>query len=362
MTMVATKVLIMAGGTGGHVFPALAVADRLRAQGAEITWLGTRRGLEARVVPAAGYAMEWISIRGVRRTGVLGWLLMPARLLVAMFQSWRVLRHRRPHVVLAMGGFVSGPGAVMARLLRRPLLIHEQNAIAGLTNRWLSYIADVVMCGFPEAFGALPGVRHVGNPVRREILSLPLPQERMAKRSGRLRVLVVGGSLGAEIFNYILPHAVRAMPTELRPEIWHQTGRNKREATERAYDKGLVTTIVAEFIDDMAAAYHWADVVICRAGAMTIAELSAAGVASVLVPYPHAVDDHQTANARFLSARDAAIVIPQHDFTAAYLAEVLQSFASNREMLLKMAMQARACAAPDATDTVARLCLEAAHA
>jgi UDP-N-acetylglucosamine--N-acetylmuramyl-(pentapeptide) pyrophosphoryl-undecaprenol N-acetylglucosamine transferase len=356
------RILIMAGGTGGHVFPALAVAGNLRDHAVDVTWLGTQRGLESRVVPAAGYPVEWVSIRGVRRSGVLGWLLLPFRLLLAMFQAWRIIRRTRPDAVLAMGGFVSGPGGLVAWLARRPLLIHEQNAIAGLTNRWLALIADRVMCGFPGAFGALPGARHVGNPVRAEILALPLPAERMANRTGRLRVLVVGGSLGAEIFNKTVPQALRMLSAEQRPEIWHQTGRGQRDATERAYEKTAVTTIVAEFIDDMAAAYGWADVVICRAGAMTIAELCAAGVAAILVPYPSAVDDHQTANARFPAQRDAAILVPQPDFTAAYLAETLQSLANNRELLLKMANNARACAVPDATETVARLCMEVSHA
>jgi UDP-N-acetylglucosamine--N-acetylmuramyl-(pentapeptide) pyrophosphoryl-undecaprenol N-acetylglucosamine transferase len=356
------RILIMAGGTGGHVFPALAVAGNLRDHGMDVIWLGTQRGLESRVVPAAGYSVEWVTIRGVRRGGVRGWLLLPFRLLRAMFQAWRVIRRTRPEVVLAMGGFVSGPGGLVAWLMRRPLLIHEQNAIAGLTNRWLALVADVVMCGFPGAFGGMPGARHVGNPVRPEILALPLPAERMANRSGRLRVLVVGGSLGAEVFNKTVPQALRILPAELRPEIWHQTGRGQRDATERSYEKNAVTTIVAEFIDDMAAAYGWADVVICRAGAMTIAELCAAGVAAILVPYPSAVDDHQTANARFPAERNAAILVPQPDFSVAYLAEMLQSFASNRALLLKMATNARACAVPDATEAVARLCMEVAHA
>ena len=356
------RILIMAGGTGGHVFPALAVAGDLRNHGVDVIWLGTQRGLESRVVPAAGFPVEWVTIRGVRRSGVLGWLLLPFRMLLAMFQAWRILRRTQPDAVLAMGGFVSGPGGVVAWLARRPLLIHEQNAIAGLTNRWLAVIADVVMCGFPGAFGALPGARHVGNPVRPEILALPLPSVRMANRTGRLRVLVVGGSLGAAIFNRTVPQALRALSAEQRPEIWHQTGRGQRDATERTYEKSGVTTIVAEFIDDMAAAYGWADVVICRAGAMTIAELCAAGVAAILVPYPSAVDDHQTANARFPAERQAAILVPQADFSVTYLAEMLQSFASNRALLLKMATNARACATPDATETVTRLCMEVAHA
>ncbi len=357
-----TTVLIIAGGTGGHVYPALAVARELRAQGVTVVWAGTRRGLEARVVPAAGFEIEWITIRGLRRTGWLSWLLLPLRLAVAMFQSWRILRRRRPDAVLAMGGFVAAPGGLVARVLRRPLLIHEQNAVAGLTNRWLAYIADTVMCGFPEAFGTLPGARHVGNPVRAEILALPLPAERLSDRTGPLRVLVIGGSQGASVFNKIMPEAVAALSHQYAPEVWHQTGRTERERTDRAYRSTAAKAKVTAFIDDMAQAYAWADVLVCRAGAMTIAELAAAGVAAILVPYPHAVDDHQTANARFLSDRDAAVLVTQAEFSAQRVAELLAGFAANRELLLRMASNARACAVPDATEAVARLCLEAANA
>ncbi|HEX9627140.1 MAG TPA: undecaprenyldiphospho-muramoylpentapeptide beta-N-acetylglucosaminyltransferase [Acidiferrobacterales bacterium] len=357
-----SRVLIMAGGTGGHVFPALAVARQLRDAGTEVVWLGTRRGLEARLVPAAGFDLEAVAIRGARRGGWVNWLLLPMRLAVAMFQAWRILRRRRPDAVLAMGGFVAGPGGLMTRVTRTPLLIHEQNAVAGLTNRWLAYVADVVMSGFPDAFGALPGVRHVGNPVRAEILALPAPEERLTGRGGRLRVLVVGGSQGAQVFNQVIPQAVGLLPAGLRPEIRHQTGRKEQAQTERAYHAITDGARVAAFIDDMAEAYRWADLVVCRAGAMTIAELAAAGVASVLVPYPHAVDDHQTANARFLAEREAAILLSQPEFTPARVAEVLTQLAGNRELLMKMAIHARGCAVPDATEAVARLCEEAAHA
>ncbi len=357
-----TTVMILAGGTGGHVYPALAVARKLRDQGVVVVWVGTRRGLEARVVPAAGFEMEWITIRGIRHKGYTSWLLMPLRLAVAMFQSWRIMRRLRPDAVLAMGGFVAAPGGLVARLLRRPLLIHEQNAIAGLTNRWLAYIADTVMCGFPEAFGTLPGARHVGNPVRDEILALPAPTERLGARQGPLRILVVGGSQGAHVFNTVMPEAMARVAHQLSPQVWHQAGRNGRESTERAYRASMVEARVTAFIDDMAQAYAWADLLICRAGAMTIAEIAAAGIAAILVPYPHAVDDHQTANARFLNDRDAAVLVPQSEFDAARVAELLAGFAANRELLQKMAINARTCAVPDATEAVARLCVEAVHA
>lgn len=357
-----TTIVIMAGGTGGHVFPALAVARALREQGARIVWLGTREGIEARVVPAAGFELETITIRGLRGGGLLRWLLLPVRLNIAMFQALRILRRCKPDAVLAMGGFASGPGSLMASALRIPLLIHEQNAVAGLTNRWLVQIADVVMAGFPAAFGERHGVRVVGNPVRQEIVALPSPVLRLAERVGRLRLLIVGGSQGAQVFNQVVPEAVRELPETNRPQVWHQTGKRDEAAVTAAYRAFLPDAKVAAFIEDMAAAYAWADVVVCRAGAMTIAELAAAGVAAILVPFPHAADDHQTANARFLEARDAAVLLPQPEFTTARLAELLTSIGTNRALLQRLAVNARACATTDATETVAQLCLEAAHA
>lgn len=357
-----STLMIMAGGTGGHVFPALAVADRLRAEGVEIVWLGTRRGLEARVVPAAGIDIEWVSIQGLRRAGALGWLLLPFRLLLAMWQTFWIMRRRRPQAVLAMGGFVAGPGGLIAALLRKPLLVHEQNAVAGFTNRWLAHIADEVMAGFPDALEHVHGARHVGNPVRAAILQVPPPDVRFQGRGGPWRVLVVGGSQGAQVFNRTLPAALQAVPAALRPQIWHQTGPTQCGQTEQAYRAAQVEAKVVPFIDDMAAAYAWADLVICRAGAMTVAELAAVGVASVLVPFPYATDDHQTANARFLADHDAAILVPEAEFSSGRLTELLKTCGQSRELMLKMANNARACAMPDATQMVARLCREAMHA
>ena len=355
-----SRVLIMAGGTGGHVFPGLAVARRLLEKRVQVVWLGTRRGLEAHAVPASGLAidMEWLNIQGVRRKGWLRWWLFPLTLLYAMGQAFRVLRRRKPDAVLSMGGFVAGPGGLMASLLGIPLLIHEQNAIPGMTNKWLAPLADQVLSGFPNAFGRHVVARPVGNPVRDEIAALPPPEERLAERRGRLRLLVVGGSLGARIFNDVVPDAVQELPADVRPEIWHQCGRNAAEPVRRAY--GDVTAKVTEFIDDMAQAYAWADVVLCRAGAMTIAEISASGSAAILVPYLYAVDDHQTANARFLSERDAAVLVPTAEFNNARLCELLTGFADNRELILKMAQAARHLAVTDAAETVATLCVEAA--
>ena len=355
-------VLIMAGGTGGHVFPGLAVARRLLAAQIPVAWLGTRHGMEAEIVPRAepAIAMEWIKIRGVRGTRVLNWLRLPWTLAVAMLQAFRVMRRVRPAVVLSMGGFVAGPGGLVAWLTRTPLLIHEQNAIPGMTNKWLALFADRVMTGFPAAF-AHTNTQQVGNPVRAEIARVADPATRLRDRTGALRVLVVGGSRGASAFNQILPPALGAMDAP-RPEVWHQCGRDAAPAVEAAYRSAGVTARVAPFIDDMAAAYAWADVVICRAGAMTIAELAAAGVASILVPYPHAVDDHQTANAKFLVERGAAVLLPQREMTVARVQELLRQFAAHRDTLLSMAQAARACAVLDADAAVALACREAMHA
>ncbi|MBI3546542.1 MAG: undecaprenyldiphospho-muramoylpentapeptide beta-N-acetylglucosaminyltransferase [Gammaproteobacteria bacterium] len=356
-------VLIMAGGTGGHVFPGLAVARRLIEKRVQVIWLGTRRGLEARVVPASGLTidMEWVTIQGVRRKGWLSWLLLPFKLVYAMMQAFRVIRRRKPDAILSMGGFVAGPGGLMARLTRTPLLIHEQNAIPGMTNKYLSLFADYVLSGFPNAFSEHVAARAVGNPVRDEIVALPLPEKRFTqKHSSALRLLIVGGSLGAKIFNDVVPQAVKTLPAAARPEIWHQCGRQGVHAVTKAYAN--IPAKVTEFIDDMAAAYAWADVVLCRSGAMTVAELAASGSAAILVPYVYAVDDHQTANARFLSERDAAVLVPQTELTVERVAELLNGFAANRELLLKMARSARSLAVTDAAETIACLCLEAIDA
>lgn len=347
----------MAGGTGGHVFPGLAVARRLLEKRVQVVWLGTHRGLEAHAVPASGLAidMEWLTIQGVRRKGWVRWLLFPLHLIYAMAQAFRVLRRRKPDAVLSLGGFVAGPGGLVAWLTRTPLLIHEQNAIPGMTNKWLAPLADQVLCGFPNAFGRHVVARPVGNPVRDEIAALPPPEQRLAGRQGRLRLLIVGGSQGARIFNDVVPGAIAALSPESRPDIWHQCGRQNAETVQRAY--GDIPARVAEFIDDMAQAYVWADVVLCRAGAMTVAEVAASGSAAILVPYLYAVDDHQTANARFLSDRDAAVLVPPTEFNSARLCELLTGFAGNREVLLKMAHAARQLAVVDAAETVAGICI-----
>ena len=358
----ACRILIMAGGTGGHVYPALAVADYLRKQNVSVSWLGTNKGLEARVVVKAGFPLHTISVSGLRGNGLLGWLLAPLRLNVALMQALLILLKLRPHAVLGMGGFVTGPGGVAAFILNRPLLIHEQNAIAGLTNRLLSRIADKVMEAFPGAFKNTQLVEIVGNPVRESIGQLPAPTERFGERKGRLHLLVVGGSLGALALNQILPAAVANFDTAHRPHIWHQTGAGKCATTQADYDMLGIEAEVVEFIEDMDAAYAWADLVICRAGALTISELAMAGLGAILVPYPHAVDDHQTANADFLVRAGAAKLLPQAQMSADSLFEILSELMKKgRRGLLKIALAARGAAMPDATRLVAERCLEAAH-
>ncbi len=353
--------MVIAGGTGGHVFPGLAVAEYLRGQGLDVVWMGTRAGLESRAVPAAGFEVEWITIRSLRGRGITGWLLLPIRLVVAMTQSLRIMLRRRPDVVLAMGGFVAGPGGLVACLLRKPLLIHEQNAIAGLTNRWLALFADQILTGFPNAFKHRPRARHVGNPVRREIDKLPAPQFDTVQQ-GRLSLLILGGSQGARIFNEVVPEALRQLAAQDSLDVRHQCGERWLETTRVAYQGVSAKVDVTAFIDDMAAAYRWADLIICRAGAMTIAELTVAGCAAILVPLPHAADDHQTANAKFLVDHEAAILLPQQEFSSARVCDLLAQFNRNRQLIMNMALNARRCAMPGAAETVGQLCMEALHA
>ncbi|KAA3627563.1 MAG: undecaprenyldiphospho-muramoylpentapeptide beta-N-acetylglucosaminyltransferase [Proteobacteria bacterium] len=353
-------VMIMAGGTGGHVFPALAVAGWLRERGVEVTWMGTQAGLEARVVPAAGIPIEWVQVTGLRGKGMIGWLLAPVRLLRALMQALAILRRCRPRAVLGMGGFVTGPGGLASWLLRTPLLIHEQNAIPGLTNRLLARMAKRVMEAFPGTFVPSPKVVSTGNPVRPEIAALPEPALRGAATGKPLRLLVLGGSRGAVALNRVVPEAVAALAPQCRPEIWHQVGERQLEQGRAAYRDAEVEARVESFIGDMAQAYGWADLVLCRAGALTIAELTAAGVAALLVPYPHAVDDHQSANARWLVAQGGAELIPQPLLSAGLLAEHLQQLDQDRERLLAMAEASRRVAQPEATDRVGTQCLSLA--
>ncbi len=351
--------LVMAGGTGGHVFPGLAVADRLASQGWRIVWMGNPEGMEASLVPPRGYEMAWVRFRALRGKGLLRKLLLPFALLSGFWQARREIRRVQPDVVLGMGGYISFPGGMMAVWLKRPLLIHEQNSVAGLANRVLAKVADRVACGFPDA---LPSGAWLGNPVRPEIAALPSPEVRYGERGDLtqtpLRVLVLGGSLGAAALNAAVPRGLALLPPEARPQVVHQAGAKHLEALQRNYAEAGVQAHCVAFIEDMAGAYAWADLVICRAGALTVAELAAAGVASILVPYPHAVDDHQTGNARFLSTAGGAILLPQRDLTPEAVS-LIRNY--TRGQLQQMAERARELARPDATAAVARACEELAE-
>lgn len=350
--------MIMAGGTGGHIFPALSVADHVREAGWNVIWLGSRSGMEARIVPAKGYRIAWIRIEGVRRSGVLAMAMLPLKLLVAFWQSARAIFAHRPDVVLGMGGYVAFPGGMMASLLNRPLVIHEQNSVAGLTNRVLGCVADKVLAGFPDAFGKRRKAQWTGNPVRADIAALAPPAQRYAARNGALRVVVLGGSQGAKALNDAVPQALARLAKEALPEVIHQAGAAHLESVRANYAAVGVSATVIPFIEDMAATYAAADLMICRAGASTIAELAAAGVPALLVPFPYAVDDHQTHNARFLVERGGAVLIAQSELTPERLAEMLASF--TREKLLAMANAARTVGKPEATREVAEACMRMA--
>jgi len=349
-------ILIMAGGTGGHIYPGLAVADALRAQNWNIVWLGAPHSMEAELVPQHGYPVARVNFSGVRGKGLRRLLTLPFTLLRALWQSAAAIFSHRPDVVLGMGGYITLPGGLMAAFLRRPLLIHEQNSIAGLSNKVLAKLATRVLSGFP---GVLPKAQWVGNPVRADIAALPDPQTRYTQRSGKLNVLVVGGSLGAQALNEALPKALALLGEAERPNVLQQTGKKNLETVQAMYAQAGVHADIRAFLDDMAQQYADADVVICRAGALTIAELAAAGVASVLVPFPFAVDDHQTQNARFLSEQGAAILLPQKELSAERLAQLLREL--TRERLLAMAQAARSLAKADATAQVAKVCMELAQ-
>ncbi|MBV6475540.1 MAG: UDP-N-acetylglucosamine--N-acetylmuramyl-(pentapeptide) pyrophosphoryl-undecaprenol N-acetylglucosamine transferase [Rhodocyclaceae bacterium] len=349
-------ILVMAGGTGGHVFPGLAVADYLHAHGWRVVWMGNPEGMEAKLVSTRGYEMAWLRFAALRGKGLLRKLLLPVNLLRAFWQALRELGRVRPNVVLGMGGYVTFPGGMMAALTGRPLVVHEQNSVAGLANRVLAGVADRVLSGFPNVLGQ---GEWTGNPVRAEIAALPQPAQRYAGRSGRLDVLVVGGSLGAQALNDAVPRALTLITADKRPRVTHQSGAKQIDALRAAYAVAGVEAELLPFIDDMAARYAQADLVICRAGALTVAELAAAGVASVLVPFPHAVDDHQTGNARFLSEAGAAILLPQKELTPEKLAALLGEL--TRGQLAGMAEKARTLAKPEATRAVAEACMEVAR-
>lgn len=360
MNTATRPVMIVAGGTGGHVFPGLAVAEQLQQQGVPVVWLGTQQGLEARLVPAAGLPIEWLQVRGLRRRGLRSWLTAPWMVARSTWQAMRIMRRHRPRAVLGMGGYVSGPGAAAARLLGIPLLIHEQNAIPGFTNRKLAPLATRIMTGFSGVLDGYGKTIHTGNPVRAAI-GLSAAGREQIESERPLRLLVLGGSQGAAAINDTLPHALARLEARLRPQVWHQTGAAHAESTAAQYRELGLEAQVEAFIDDMPAAYAWADLALCRAGALTVAELAAAGVPAVLIPFPFATDDHQTANARHLVARDAGVLFPQDHLTVERLSAVLAELLGDREHLQTMAANARAMGMPDAASRVAQLCLEAAR-
>lgn len=347
-------ILIMAGGTGGHIFPALAVAHKLRDAGWRVVWLGNPQGMEARLVPQHGFEMVWVNFAALRGKGILRKLLLPFNLLRGFWQAFKAIRQVRPNVVLGMGGYITFPGGMMAALSGVPLVLHEQNSVAGLANKVLAGVADRIATGFPEV---LKKGFWVGNPVRPEIAAIAPPAGRFAGRDDALRLLVIGGSLGAQVLNEMVPKGMSLLGENELPQIVHQAGEKHIEALKANYAAVGVQAHCVSFIEDMAGAYEWADLVICRSGALTVAELAAAGVASILVPYPHAVDDHQTGNARFLVNVGGAFLLPQNELTADSIA-LIRNY--SRSQLLEMAEKARSLAKPEASAEVANICAEAA--
>lgn len=347
----------MAGGTGGHVYPGLAVADELKARGAEVIWLGTREGIESRLVPAAGIPVAWISISGLRGKSWLKRLLSPFRLTLAVLQAIQIFLRHRPMAVLGMGGFVAGPGGLVTWLLRKPLLVHEQNAVVGMTNRLLAPMADRVFEAFPGSFPRRYRAVSVGNPVRADIYNLDQPNIRLLNRNHKLRLLVVGGSLGANVFNRLIPDLMASIEQSVRPQLIHQTGKQHYESTLQRYKDANIEAEVKPFLDDIAVSYKWADLVICRSGALTVSEIAAAGLAAIFVPYPHAVDDHQTRNAMHLVESSAALMVADHDVSVNKLKQLIdpliEDAATGRKRLLAMANKSRQLALPDSARQVA---------
>lgn len=348
------RALIMAGGSGGHIFPALAVARQLEAAGWQVEWLGSATRMEATIVPKAGIKLHSLAVRGLRGGGLKGKLGAPFMLLRAIWQALAVVRTVQPDVVVGFGGFASGPGGLAAKLARKPLVIHEQNAVAGMTNRYLAKLANTVLQAFP---GALDNARVVGNPVRAEIVNLPAPAERFANRTGALRIQVLGGSQGARALNEKLPACLAAVFADTPVDVYHQCGRGSLKTTHDAYTKAGLRSQVSEFVEDMPTAYGAADLVICRAGALTVCELAAAGVAAIFVPFPAAVDDHQTYNAEFLVKAGAARLLQQSDLNVATLTQQLSGM-RDRQELLAMATAARGQAVMDSAEQVASVCQE----
>lgn len=351
-------VLIMAGGTGGHIFPGIAVAEKLRGRGVSVRWLGARGGMECQRVPQADIELDVVDISGLRGKGVVSWLLLPWKLLRAVYQAFRILGDHRPACAISFGGYAAGPGGLAARLRGIPLMVHEQNRIPGMTNRVLARMARKTLQAFPGTWEQRLQPQTCGNPVRETVVALAPPSERLSGRNGAFRLLVTGGSQGALALNRLVPEALSLLPAEVPVEIRHQAGKGRKDQTASRYSEMGVAADISDFIEDMAGAYAWADLVICRSGALTVSELAAAGVAAVLVPYPFAVDDHQTRNAEFLVEAGAAVLLPESSIDAPALAAVLQSLLADREKLKGMAENGRSVSVPDSADRVARMCME----
>ena len=353
--MTQPSILVMAGGTGGHIFPGLAVAEYLRICGWKVSWLGNENGMEYRLVKACDFPFEAVEFGGLRGKGIKAKLMLPFNLLRAGIQSWHIMRRIKPNVVLGMGGYITFPGGLVTKILKRPLVLHESNSVAGSANRALAKIAMRTLTGFPNT---MAHAEWVGNPIREEFDRMTTPTQRYEERQGNLSILVVGGSLGAAALNEIVPAALALIPKESRPSVIHQAGDKHLAALQKRYADLGVQADIRPFINDMSNAYAQADLVICRSGAMTVSELAACGVASCLIPFPHAIDDHQTANARFLSDANAAVLLPQQDLNAQDLALMIQNF--SREDLKAMAERAHALAKPNATQRVAEVCADCA--
>jgi UDP-N-acetylglucosamine--N-acetylmuramyl-(pentapeptide) pyrophosphoryl-undecaprenol N-acetylglucosamine transferase len=348
----------MAGGTGGHIFPGLAVAEKLRVHGVPVRWLGARGGMESQKVPASDIELDVVDIVGLRGKGPGRWLMMPIKLLRAVFQAFRIMGRQRPSCAISFGGYAAGPGGLAARLRGIPLLVHEQNRIPGMTNRVLARFAKRVLQAFPGTWAEKLNPVTCGNPVRKAVVDLDPPATRLASRRGVVRVLLTGGSQGARALNHLMPRAMGLLPAEIQAVVRHQAGPRWQEETREAYAESGVEAEVVDFINDIAAAYAWADVVVCRSGALTVSEVAAAGIAAVFVPFPHAVDDHQTRNAEFLVENGAALLLPEADTSAARLADVLAPLMKDRKSLAGMAEKARALAVPDSAERVAGMCME----
>lgn len=353
MNTVQQGVVVMAGGTGGHIFPGLAVADALRGGGINVSWLGASGGMETEKVPAHGIELDEVHITGLRGKGLVGWLTLPLRLFRAVREAGRVLDQRKPACAISFGGYVAGPGGIAAWLRGVPLVVHEQNRIPGLTNRCLAKVARQVLQAFPNSFHDKVSAMTCGNPVRRELAALPAPGERWRERSGPLRLLVTGGSQGAHALNTLVPAALALLDSNVMVEVRHQSGLREQQGTSEDYQARGIKAEVTAFIDDMAQAYAWADLVVCRSGALTVSELATVGLGAILVPFPHAVDDHQTANAAVLVEAGAARLEPESSLDAKRLASSLQDLLGNRQGCLSMAENAYTLASPDAAQTVA---------